>query len=108
MTGYQIIDPVIDAWCAKHRLVLFNEFGGQPRRFIYTSGAVECFQISIEPPEISGTEEIVRVNLWSIETVDDAEIHHVWLVPTGDLGTALEIALETAEMLKMRPVASQS
>ena len=108
VTAYRDIDPVIDAWCAKHGLTLFDAFGGEPRHFVYTSGTVDCFQISIEPPEISGAERVVQVNLWSVETEDDAEIHHGWLVPVRSLGSTLEVALATAEMLKKRPLAPRS
>ena len=108
VTSYRDIDAVIDDWCVKHGLVLFDEFGGQPRRFVYTSGAADCFQISIEPPEMSGAGRTVRVKLWSVDTEDDAEIHHGWLVPVRSLSSTLEVALATAEMLKQRPRATPS
>lgn len=100
---YSDIDPVIRSWCSRHGLMLHEDFAGQPRRFVYSSRAMECFQISIEPPEMAGSEQTVCVNLRSVETGDDAEIHLSWQVPVDDLGRSLEVAIETIDWLQSRP-----
>ncbi len=100
---YSDIDPVIRSWCSRHGLALHKDFAGLPRRFVYTSRAMECFQISIEPPELSGGGQTVCINLWSIETDDDAEIHKSWEVPAGDLDSALEVTIQTVDLLQNRP-----
>jgi hypothetical protein len=104
---YSDIDPVIRNWCSRHGLMLHNAFAGQPRRFVYSSQAMECFQISIEPPEMAGSEQTVCVHLRSVETNDDAEIHHSWQVPLGGLGHALEVAIQTIDWLQSRPSGAQ-
>jgi len=102
--NYSAVDPTIEAWRTARGLSMSTEFGGQPRRFCYTSSARgECFQISIEPPEVnemSGPE--ITVNLWSIETLDDAEMHYAWVVPVGELRSALDHAWAKAQELKLR------
>lgn len=89
--SYEAVDDVISAWAASRGLALNTKFGGQPRRFCYLSGGqAECFQISIEPP----AKGLVTVNVWDVETRDDAEFHRAWLVPVADLRPALEEAVE--------------
>jgi hypothetical protein len=88
---YAVLDPVIKGWVNKNELKLATEFAGEERRFCYvTGGPQECFQVSIEPPQ--GSE--VVVNAWSIETIDDAELHESWLVHLDELGTALDLAFD--------------
>jgi len=85
---YAVLHPVIKAWVDKHELKLVTEFGGEERRFCYVTGVPqECFQVSIEPPHESET----LVNAWSIETINDAELHDSWLVHLDELGTALDL-----------------
>lgn len=97
---YSSIDPIITRWANDHGLKISNRFGGLPRRFCYISGGhSESFQVSIEPPV--GKE--VLVNVWSVETEDDAELHHAWTVPIGELQSTLEQALAKIEEWKSRP-----
>ncbi len=89
MVTYSDIDPAIDAWAARHGLVINPEFGGEARRFTYvTGGPRECFQISVEPPD----QGMVTVNAWDVETLDEAQLHESWTVPAGDVDSALESA----------------
>jgi hypothetical protein len=98
--AYSEIDAVIREWSERHRLALNTEFGGQERRFCYVSGGPkECFQVSIEPPE-SGR---VLVNAWSVETIDDAELHESWTVEILDLPQSLEVALRQVSAWNARP-----
>lgn len=98
--SYATIDAVIAEWAAAHGLKLCTEFGG-PARFCYVSGGEhECFQVSVDPPQ----GETVTVNAWSIETEDDAELHRHWRVPTADLRSALEVALEQISAWSARPL----
>jgi hypothetical protein len=97
---YAIIEPTIRDWAAAHDLQVCDEFGGVPRRFCYVSGGPhECFQVSVEPPQ----QGAVLVNVWSVETDDDADLHEVWSVQVGDLRLALEAALRQIEAWRSRP-----
>ena len=96
---YEALDPVINAWVQKHELKLATEFVGEERRYCYvTGGPQECFQVSIEPPQ--GSE--VLVNAWSIETIDDVELHDSWLVHPDGLAGALDLALDKIGAWKAR------
>ncbi len=96
---YAPVDPVIATWCNEHGLTLFTEFDGEERRFCYiTGGAQECFQISVECP-LDGK---VMVNAHSIETIDDAELHRVWVAEVADLQHALLSAWRQVEVWKKR------
>jgi hypothetical protein len=98
--AYATIDAVIQEWSERHSLVLSTEFGGRERRFCYVSGGPqECFQVSIEPPEAAK----VLVNAWSIETIDDAELHASWTVDAHDLPQALDAALRQVRTWDARP-----
>jgi hypothetical protein len=98
--SYSAIDPTLIEWANAHGLRLINEFGSVPSRFCYVSGGQkECFQVSIEPPE----GEKVLVNAWSIETDDDAELHHAWTASIDELRSTLETALEKIKEWKSRP-----
>jgi hypothetical protein len=100
MAVYAAVDPVIRSWADQHEFRLSKAFGGQERRFCYvTGGPQECFQISIEPPEGSK----VLVNAWSIETIDDEELHESWLVPVAEVRYALNLALDKIRAWTVRP-----
>jgi hypothetical protein len=89
--SYEAVDDSVSAWAARHGLRLITEFAGRPCRFCYVSGGEdECYQVSVEPPE----DGIITVNVWDVETRDDAELHRAWHVPVGDLGPTLEEAWE--------------
>lgn|GEM_PF-3685004 len=90
MQGYELIDPIIQAWAETHRLTLFNSFAGRDARFCYWSSEQgECFQISVQPPQ-SG---VARIDAWTVETVDDRELHRAWHAPIEGLAGALDVAL---------------
>ena len=94
------IDAVIREWAEQHSLVLNTECVGQERCFGYVSGGPqECFQVSIEPSEA----ERVLVNAWSIETIDDAELHASWTVDARDLLQALDAAWKQIRAWDARP-----
>ena len=95
---YSQIDPTINSWVRAHSLALFSEFGGEDRRFWFTSRGRECFQISIDPPSTSG----VIVHAWSVETDDDAELHGEWTVKPEALNGALKAATALIELWAQR------
>ena len=98
--AYAAVDPVITAWVKTHGLRLFTQFGGKAARFAYVTGrAQECFQLSIKAP----LDERVRVHAGSVETVDDRDLCAFWIVPVGDLGATLDLALKTIETWSDRP-----
>jgi hypothetical protein len=88
---YSAIDPVIDSWAKAHSRKLFtSDAGGQARFCHFSSDRGECFQISIEPP----LDATVTINAWSIETLDDREMHEGWTVPIDELNEALDLAFD--------------
>jgi hypothetical protein len=87
---YASIDPLLERWVEEHSLSLFKTFGDREARFVYiSSNDGECFQISIEPPQ----EDSVTVNAWTVETLDDRELHQEWKTPTSDLYGVLQASL---------------
>lgn len=98
--NYDAVDAAIAAWADSHSLILRTEFGGVPRRFCYvSSGAQECFQVSIEPPD----DGAITVNVGDVETEDDAELQQQWLVPVGHLVPTLQAALDQIAIWRVRP-----
>ena len=88
--AYSVIDPIIHAWSKAHSLKMFSSFGGRSERFCYISShRGECFQIAIQPPQ----DAKVRVDAWSVETLDDRELHQEWVSEVTELQNALESAL---------------
>jgi hypothetical protein len=87
--SYDEIDSDIEAWVLSHGFKLIREFGGAPRRFFYVSAGKESFQISIEPPENGH----VLINVWSVETLDDIDVHKSWEVPVDTVSRAMDEAL---------------
>jgi hypothetical protein len=90
---YAQIDPIIDAWVAKHQLSLFTHTEGMVGfdfRAVYLSSKHgECCQIWIDQPE-SG-----RVSLHAAddETRQDEEMRQDWCVPISELEAALDSAI---------------
>ena len=103
MTDYAAIDATIEAWKAVHGLTVFTEFGGKARRFAHLSVGGECFQISIDPREGAAQPALWVVNLWSVETDDDCDVHLAWTATAVDLAEALEVATECARSIGNRP-----
>lgn len=97
---YTEIDSDVERWVSAHGYKLIREFGGLPRRFFYVSVGKECFQISIEPPENGKA----LINLWSVETVDDIDIHEAWDVPITDVLITMDAALRTIRKREIRQV----
>jgi hypothetical protein len=88
---YASVDPMIEKWVGENFLVLFRAFADREARFVYvSSNDGECFQISIEPPE----GNLVTVNAWTVETLDDREMHQQWLTTVPDLQHTLQTSLE--------------
>jgi len=87
---YASIDHVIFAWLSTRSFKLFGEWAGRPARFFYVSSAKgECFQISIQPPE----GDTLVVDAWSIDTLDDSELHQEWKVSADQLEVGMDAAL---------------
>jgi len=98
--SYSDVDPIIQGWAKARSLKLFTNFAGEQTRFCYISSAKgECFQISIEPPE-NGE---ISVHAWSIETIDDVEMHEEWKSRIDGLRATLEAALSEIEVWMKRP-----
>jgi hypothetical protein len=88
---YETVDPIFTKWASEHDLGMLTQFGGREQRFCYvTGGPQECFQIAVEPPG----EGTIVVNVWSIETIDDVDLHACWSVPFDGLANALDTALD--------------
>jgi hypothetical protein len=88
---YSAIDTVLHAWVKAHSKKLFTSVAGRQDRFFYVSSdRGECFQISIDAPK----EASVAVDAWTIETLDDRELHERWTVPIDDLYRTLDLALK--------------
>ena len=94
--SYSSIDPIVDSWAGRHGLKLptHDKRGAELTfRNVYTSSnEAECCQIWIDPP-IDG---MVGVHAASVESRDDEEMRQDWVVPVGELESALEIALAFA------------
>jgi hypothetical protein len=92
MTGsskYSSIDPIIEIWERRHGLKVFRSFAGREERFAYVSSSMgETFQIAIQPPD----GDNVKINVWSVETLDDREVSSEWIVDKARLSAALEVA----------------
>ena len=87
---YELIDPTIQAWVEENGLTLFTSVDEREARYCFRSSPKgECFQISLEKPR-SGH---VKVHAWSIETIDDEELHQMWTVGVAELRSALDNAL---------------
>ena len=90
--SYTNVDDTIREWAAANDQKLFVEWAGAEARFCYLSSPQgECYQISIDAPE----NELVRVHVWTVETVDDMEAHLEWFVPISQLKTTLDTAQRT-------------
>ena len=89
---YAPIDPIVEKWVEENSLKLFRAFAERAARFVYiTSSRGECFQISIQPPQ----DGEAKVDAWTIETLDDREMHEEWVMPVTALYEALQNALIT-------------
>lgn len=87
---YSSIDSIVRAWSEANSLKLFNHFAGREERFCYISSPQgECFQISIQAPH----DTSVTVDAWSVETLDNRELHQTWVVQIPELRKALDAAL---------------
>lgn len=88
---YALIDPIIEGWARSHSLKILDSFAGREERFCYISRPNgEVFQIAIQPP----IEGMVTVDAGSVETLDDRELSQNWVVPTSDLRTVLDGAVQ--------------
>ena len=99
--SYAAVDHIIRDWADANVQKLFFETANVEARFCYLSSPQgECYQISIDAPE----NDLVRVHVWAVETLDDMEAHLEWFVPISQLGAALDTAKETiSECLWRRP-----
>jgi hypothetical protein len=86
------IDSLIQVWAHANSLKIFGSFAGREERFCYVSSPRgECFQISIQPP----LDNKVVVDAWTVETLDNMELHERWTVSVPELPEALDVALRT-------------
>ena len=106
--SYAEIDPQITAWANLNGLTLFREWDGAEARFCYTSSDKgECFQIVIREPLSSE----VRIEAFSIETLNEEEFQQTWNMPVAKIDEGLENSLSMVENWKLgidRPSASGS
>jgi len=90
--SYAGVDQILRAWSAANVKELFVEWGGEEARFCYLSSPQgECYQISVDPPE----NDLVRIHVRAIETLDDMKAHLEWYVSVPDLEAALDAAKVT-------------
>ncbi len=99
--SYVAVDQIIRDWADANAAKLILQWAGAEARFCYLSSPQsECYQISIDAPE----NELVRVHVWAIETLDDMEAHLEWFVPVARLRDTLDTARSTiVEHLWARP-----
>ena len=95
--GFESVDPLIEKWASAYSLHLFKE---EAVRYCYISGNQECFQIVIRQP-LSGR---LIIEGFSIETIEDEELHQSWQVTVDGLSQGLEQALVAVEGWKRRRV----
>lgn len=87
--SYDNIDPVLNAWAERHRiLILAADRENRRRHFYKSSEAAETFQVVIEPER----DGFVRIDAHLIETWS-GESHCWWEVPIAELEFALDRAL---------------
>jgi hypothetical protein len=90
--SYAAIDHAIRAWADANAFSLCLTWADHEARFCYLSSPKgECYQISVDPPE----NELVKVHVWAVETLDDMEAHLEWIVSIPELSAALDIAHKT-------------
>ena len=90
--SYAAVDQTIREWADANVKKLFVEQEGAEARFCYLSSPQgECYQISIDAPE----NELVRVHVWAVETLDDMEAHLEWFGPISQLQATLDTAKKT-------------
>jgi len=90
--SYAAVDQTIREWTDANVKKLFVERADAEARFCYLSSSQgECYQISIDAPE----NELVRVHVSAVETLDDMEAHLEWTVPISQLRAALDTAKKT-------------
>lgn len=74
-----------------HGLVVLQ---GRSSRVCHTSNERgECFQVVMREP----SNGQVMIELFSIETVNDEELHEAWNVPVDDFSRALDVAWKVVE-----------
>lgn len=103
--SYAAVDQIIREWADANVKELFTEWAGAEARFCYLSSSQgECYQISVDAPE----DELVRVHVWAVETLDDMEAHLEWFVPVRQLEAALNTARTTISecLWRRRPLKS--
>lgn len=81
---------IIEDWAKVSGLPMRRARRG-PGRYIFhkSNSRGECFQISIFPPR----DSVVIIEIWSVETIDDRDMHRRWDVPVRDLRDGLDVAL---------------
>jgi hypothetical protein len=91
---YAQIDPILNAWTHRRKIMLLSEEGEPRRRFFYLSSpAGETFQVVVEPER----EGVVRIDGHLIETRDDEEVHYVWEVAVAKLRQTLDLSARSIE-----------
>jgi hypothetical protein len=103
--SYAAVDLTIREWAEANVKKLFVEWAGAEARFCYLSSPQgECYQITIDPPE----NDLVKVHVFAVETLDDMEAHLEWNVQISDLRDALDTAAKTVRECLWRREALRS
>lgn len=70
----------IEKWTTKNGIMLLIDDENTNISFFYISQADECLQVVLE----NRTQDF-RIDIWSVETRNDEEVHHVFFVPSDEI-----------------------
>jgi len=85
--AYEKIDSILQSWAASLNLCIFNQFGGQERRFLYiTNSKNDCYQIDIEDEENSK----FRISIYFVDG-DSAKEGYELHIPTSIDGLSKDL-----------------
>lgn len=83
---FEEIDPTLARWCQSRKLLLQREYRGEPARSTELVDDQGCrYQLWVEK---NGSD------LWTAHAWDFGDRRGVWSAPSGDLASALDLALD--------------
>ena len=92
--AYESINPVLQEWANRRRIVILREDGSDRPFFYISSASAETFQVVIEPEQ----DGVVRIDAHLIETSNDEEVHYIWQVQVENLLRLLNLSIRAAEL----------
>lgn len=76
---------LLEGWARRNDIVLLDVSGKPSLRVFYLSEGSECLQAVVEEQQ-----QGFRVDIWSIETINDEEVHHSYVIPTAEVTRKLD------------------